>query len=449
LIALPPAAGSTWIAEQGGERARVQGLVRADVAIVGAGLTGLSTAFHLKRSAPGAQVVVVDAGAVASGASGRGTGLLGPRVGPGIATARKRYGARAAAAMYAESVAAVEEVLRLVEEQTIECGAQRGPQFVVARTRGGAAALAAQAAVYAALGCDVPYVSGADLVGIPAGLYRAALRYAPSATLDPASLTRGLARRAEAAGAVIYERSPVLGIERKRVLELRLPDALIRATNVVLATNAFPAPAPGPRSMLPLEAQAIATEPLAPEIVAELGWNGGYAVLESGGIAPYYRLTADLRVVLGGGVPQLPDGASADASRQSTWRQQERWLRALHPALSGVRVSHRWSGYIAITRDWLPVVGPSERVPGLWFAGGWCGHGLAFSIRSGRELAQALLAAAIPRVNMPWWRGDGPFFPGGTLARALVGGSLCALRELTACEGALRARFEGSPRDAA
>src|SRR5262249_10145039 len=157
----------------------------ADVAIVGAGLLGLSTALHLIEREPGLDVLVLDAGDIAAGASGRGTGLLGPRVGPAVDRARERYGDEIGRRMCRASVDAVPRVRELGSRLGIDCGLRDGDQHVVAASERDAQALRRQAQAYRELGLDVPLLSGAQLrarVDMP---YRLGLCYRDAATLDP------------------------------------------------------------------------------------------------------------------------------------------------------------------------------------------------------------------------------------------------------------------------
>lgn len=402
----------------------------ADVAIVGAGLLGLSTALHLLERDPGLDVLVLDAGDVAAGASGRGTGLLGPRVGPAVDQARERFGDEVARRMYLASVDAVHQVRELVSRAGIACGLRDGDQFVVAASDQTAQALHRQAAAYRALGLDVPLLSRADLrdrIDVP---YRAGLRYRDAATLDPAALTRGLAETVRRHGARLYPYTPVRGLTRLgRVPGLTLPTGTVRARTVVLAVNAY---APGLRlpvgTVLPLAVSAIATAPLDPETYAALGGPDGYAVVDANPMAPYFRTTPDGRLVVGGGRPALAGGQPADP----------RWLadaaRALHPGLRPVEVAHAWHGRIGMTGDGLPVVGRVPGQPEVWYAGGCNGHGLAMSVAHGAYLADTLTGAdmltGVPGPELPWHRDRAPWLPVRGPARPLLRGYLAALDRL-------------------
>ncbi|GHJ43220.1 oxidoreductase [Catellatospora sp. TT07R-123] len=414
----------------------------ADVVIVGAGLTGLSAALHLLRAEPGLDVLILDAGQPGSGASGHGTGLLGPRIGPPVDLARRRFGDDTARAVYAFSTAAVARVLALIAESGIDCDLTAGAQEIVARTEADAARLRSRARAYAELGIEVPLLPGSELAPYPDVAYLAGLRYPSAATLDPAALTRGLADAARAAGARIRPGTLVREVHPGRVSTSTGP---VRARKILVAVNGYADHLRLPvGTMLPLRVHAIATAPLP---VGVLDGVARTAVIEHGDLAPYYRLTPDRRLIAGGGralLPArgdgLPPGPADDTRHAPAWRFLTGWLHTLHPALRDIEVTHRWSGRIAMTGDGLPVVG--RAAPGVWYAGGCGGHGLALSVATGAYLAEHHLGDRAPGgapASLPWHRDRAPRLPVGGLARPLLGGylaTLAARAERKAREGA-------------
>ncbi|MFE4645795.1 NAD(P)/FAD-dependent oxidoreductase, partial [Streptomyces sp. NPDC056730] len=232
-------------ATTGASSGRVTGGLTADVAVVGAGLAGLSTAYHLIERDPSLDVVVVDARHPAAGASGRGTGLLGPRVGPSIDRAARRYGPSMARDMYLASVTAVERVVALTEELGAPCGLRGGGQIVATRTASGLASLARQARTYQALGLDVPVLSAADIrerLDVP---YHAGLFHRSAGTLDPAALSGALAAACAAKGVRFHDDSPLRGLrpgDGGTPTELLFPSGTLRARKAVLAVNAAAGP---------------------------------------------------------------------------------------------------------------------------------------------------------------------------------------------------------------
>ncbi|WP_078876869.1 FAD-binding oxidoreductase [Streptomyces sp. 150FB] len=411
-------------AADGAPAARISGGLTADVAVVGAGLAGLSTAYHLIERDPSLDVVVVDARHPAAGASGRGTGLLGPRVGPAIDRAARRFGPSMARRMYLASVTAVERVVALTEELGAPCGLRTGEQIVATRGGPGLASLARQAETYRALGLDVPVLSAAAIrerVDVP---YHAGLLYRSAATLDPAALSGALAAACAAKGVRFYDDSPLRGLGPgggAAPTELLFPSGTLRARKTVLAVNAAAGQLGLPvGTVLPLQVHAVATAPLGAEARAALGGATGTAVVNTMSLAPYFRLTHDGRLVVGGGravhLPGLSPGRAAELST-ATWAWLEERLRLLHPSVAEVPVSHRWSGQIGMTMDDLPVVGHVGGHPDIWYIGGCCGHGLAMSVAHGSHVAESLVEGppatrgGVGPGGYPWHRDRAPLVP--------------------------------------
>ncbi|MFB7635386.1 NAD(P)/FAD-dependent oxidoreductase [Streptomyces sp. NPDC056149] len=430
----PPAGRPCWpgpapdpTAPPGAEPApppRVRGVVDADVTVVGAGLAGLSTAYHLADRDPSLDVLVVDAEGPAAGASGRGTGLLGPRVGPPVDRAVARFGPDTARRMHRASVDAVEQVIELCARLGVTTTVRTGEQVVATRTADGLAALARQSAAYRELGLDVPVLTAAEIrdrLDVP---YHAGLRYR-AAALDPSALTGALARACAAKGVRFLGNSRLLALRPGRTAaetHLAFPGGTVRTRKAVLAVNAAAGELNLPvGTVLPLLVHALATEPLPDAARAAFAGRGDCALIDAHPLAPYFRLTPDGRLVLGGGRPLLAPVAD-DAGAAAVWAWLEERLRRLHPALAEVEVSHRWAGQIGMTTDGLPVVGPLTGHPDVWYVGGCCGHGLAMSVAHGAHVARALTDGAPAR--LPWHRSCAPRLPLPRPARPVLSAAL-------------------------
>ncbi|WP_434599890.1 NAD(P)/FAD-dependent oxidoreductase [Streptomyces sp. A5-4] len=391
---------------------RLHGTHRYDVAVIGAGLTGLSTAVELLELDPGLRVVVLEADHVAAGASGRGTGLLGPRIGPALSVARRRYGDDVARASYLWSVAAVRHVLGLVQRHRISCDLTPGTQLVVAREEKAAGEQRREADAAAALGLPVGLVGQDELPAVAAG-YRGGLRYPGAATLDPAALTAQLARIGEQRGLTVFERSPVRGIRRGLLTTLSTNDGAIVADHVVVAVNALGTAAVASAGVLGLRVQAGVTEKLPSEALAALDGLRTEPLIEHGELSPYFRLTPDGRIVVGGGAARRgPHGSLAPVP--SLLRDA---VRALSPVLADVEIESSWAGPVGMTRDGLPVVGGDRGDPGLHHAAGCNGHGLAISAYHGAHLARRIVDGNRDDLSfaLPWMRPKAPWMPRGRL----------------------------------
>jgi gamma-glutamylputrescine oxidase len=421
--------------------------LHADVAVVGGGLTGLSTAYHLLCARPGLRVVVLEAGpAMGGGASGRNTGMVGPGVGQSLAALVDRLGGAAAAALYRETLHAVAETRALVEREEIDCDLEMSGQLLCARSRGDRRRLARQAALMRAL--DLPVAAlddGARAAALPlpppAGDPAdgpAALRLPLAGILHPGKLVAGLGARAAALGARLFTGARVRGIEgggagERARLALERGGA-VTADRVVVATAGYTAGLGLLRGrVLPVHLQALATAPLPARTRALLRWPGREGVVEARRLFNYFRLTAEDRLVFGGGAPryhwrgQAPAGEAREAGRALA-----RALAATFgDALEGVPITHVWTGVIGYTLDALPAIGPERGRPAIVHAVGWCGHGLALSVAAGAWVARLLARADGPShpadlARLAWFRAAPPALRGEALRwlsfRAAVGG---------------------------
>ncbi|HEX3785862.1 MAG TPA: FAD-binding oxidoreductase [Pseudonocardiaceae bacterium] len=413
--------GAPWASiGEPGSRPRLRGVQRCDVAIIGAGLTGLSTAMELLDRDPDRRIIMIEADHVAAGGSGRGTGLLGPRVGPALTVARRRYGDDVARAAYLWSTRAVRHVLDLVERLGISCDLTRGSQLVAALGDQAAADQEREADAARALGLPVTFVGRAELPAV-AARYASGLRYGPAATLDPSALTGALARLGEQRGLTIFERSPVRDIRRGLLTTVAADDGEVVAEQVIVAVNGFGGTMGTTPGVLGLRVQAGVTEKLPQRALDALDGLCAEPLIEASQLSPYYRLTPDGRLVVGGGaVARGAFGSIAPAPGKLRAA-----VRRLSPTLARVDIESTWAGPIGMTRDGLPVVGRAPDHPRVFYAGGCNGHGLAVSIYNGAELAR-LIAGDAPLTgeegpaDMPWLRSRAPWVPHGRMVDRLL-----------------------------
>ncbi|MFE3656308.1 NAD(P)/FAD-dependent oxidoreductase [Streptomyces sp. NPDC059165] len=407
-------------------RPRLHGTHRCDVAVIGAGLAGLSTAVELLEHKPELRVTVLEADHVAAGASGRGTGLLGPRLGPALTTARRRYGDDLARATYLWSLAAVQHVLDLVERHRISCDLTPGSQLVVATGERAAEQQWREADAARALGVPVSFV-GPDALPPVAARYASGLRYSHAATLDPAALTEQLARIGEQRGLTVFERSRVRGVRRGLLLTVSTDDGEVVADHVVVAVNAYGGALKAPTGVVGVRVQAGVTRKLTDDALAALAGLHTEPLIEHGELSPYFRLTADGRLVVGGrDVRRGPHGSLAPSPGRLGAA-----VRALSPALSDAQVEATWAGPVAVTRDGLPVVGHHPDDPRLFHAAGCNGHGLAISVHHGAYLARWIADGDRDPLTsaLPWMRPKGPWIPRGRLVDRVLDRYLARLAD--------------------
>lgn len=350
----------------------------ADAVVVGAGYTGLSAARELARR--GRSVLVLDRERVGTGASTRNGGMCHPGVKAGLAELLAE-GAEGRA-MWDATVDGFVALERLAGEGGIACHYRRTGHVVLAHRLDAVAGLRASAEAHRQVGDEDVRLLGrdelAEEVGTPA--YEAGLVVGTSGGLHPALLFAGVHRLAAEAGASVVGLTEVTGVDRRRRggFVVRTNRGTVTAGDVLVATNAWAGRRPAlvpwlHRRVLPVGSYIVATEPLAPDVAAEV-IPRGRMLFDTRNFLRYWRLGPDGRMLFGG---------RTSFGRTTVAQSRDRLYRAMvavHPALAGARVTHAWGGLVALTVDRRPHVG---RVDGVAYAAGWCGTGVVLSTHVG------------------------------------------------------------------
>ncbi len=384
-------------------RPSLPGDVDCDVAIVGAGFTGLWSAYYLKQLRPDLRVVVLEREIAGYGPAGRNGGWAGS----GIAGSPKAYGHSIGddAILRGERATreAVDEIGRVAKAEAIECGYRKAGTLMVATSEPQRARMQARVANRYDSEDHEQTLTGDELdalVRIPGAL---AGRFSPAAArIDPARLVRGLADACDRLGVTIHERSPALDLAPRRV---RCEAGTVRADTVLRTTESYTTQLPGQRlRYLPLYSLMIATEPLPPEVWDRLGWADGLLVGDLHHLFFYAQRTLDGRIAIGGrGAPyRLREPISEDNERSKEVAQRlKQTLRRNFPAAADATITHHWGGPLAVPRDWSMSVCFDARTR-LGWAGGYTGHGVVATNIAGRTLADLTLGLATDRVTLPW-----------------------------------------------
>jgi glycine/D-amino acid oxidase-like deaminating enzyme len=411
---------SYWWRARGGfppRRPSLPGPADADVCIVGAGFTGLWTAYYLKQADPSLRIVVLEAAFAGFGASGRNGGWLTSAL-PG---SRERYargpgGRDAVVDLQGQLRETVDEVGRVCTAEGIDADLVKGGELSVAATPAQHQRLRAELAADREWGLgedDVRYLGPAELAGrvrIPGGLGGL---YSPHcARIQPAKLVTGLAAAVERAGVEIYEATPVTRIDPGQAggphpVPARACTVFgdVTARYVLRATEGFTAGLPGRRrDLLPMNSSMIVTEPLGDDAWQEIGWAGCEAIGDSAHVYMYAQRTADGRIAIGGrGIPYRFGSGLDDrgVTQPRTIDTLGRILRKLFPAAGTARIDHAWCGVLGVPRDWCATV-TLDAPSGLGWAGGYTGHGVAASNLAGHTLADLVAGTPTPRTALPW-----------------------------------------------
>ncbi|MDQ4084854.1 MAG: FAD-binding oxidoreductase [Actinomycetota bacterium] len=392
--------------EPPGHRPPLTGDTAADVVVVGAGFTGLWTAYYLLRAAPGLRVVVVESSTAGFGASGRNGGwcsALFPRSVPALA---RRHGRAAALAQQQAMRATVDEVAAVVDREGIDCHLAKGGTVAVARTPAQLARAereVAQARAWGGTPADVELLGPEEVRKHVRATGALGGTYTPHcAAVQPLRLVRGLAAAVEHRGCVLHEHTPVTAIESGGV---RTTYGRVRARVVVRATEGYTAGLPGQRRRLaPVYSLMLATEPLPPSAWTGIGLERRQTFTDFRHLLVYGQRTADDRVAFGGRGAPYHFGSRVRPSFDQDPRvfaALRSTLVELFPVLAEARVTHTWGGPLGVPRDWCASVG-LDRSTGIGWAGGYVGDGVGTSNLAGRTLADLILSRDTDLVRLPW-----------------------------------------------
>jgi glycine/D-amino acid oxidase-like deaminating enzyme len=382
------------------------GSTDVDVAIVGAGYTGLWTAYYLAKSDPSLRIAVLEAEVIGFGASGRNGGwcsAIFPATLRKIASTSTRDDARR---MQQVMNATVTEIGRVVTAEGIDC--DWAPNGYVSVARNEAQWARAQAEVQGwrdwGFGEDhMQLLSAGEASARVAASDVYGGTYTPHcAAVQPAKLVRGLGDAVRAAGVVIYENTRAQEITPGRV---RTDRGDVRARVVVRATEGYTALLPGlRRDMVPMYSLMVATAPLPNSVWDRIGLRSRETFSDKRHLRIYGQRTADGRLAFGGrGAPyhygsRVAPAFDVDPRVHAMLR---RIVTDLFPVLDGVEYTHAWGGNLGIPRDWYPSLG-YDRETGLAHAGGYVGDGVATSNLAGRTLADMITGAASDLTSLPW-----------------------------------------------
>ena len=410
-------------------RPALRGDTNADVAIVGAGYTGLWTAYYLKRAQPDLRVIVIEAEIAGYGASGRNGGWCAGEIAGNRERLRKAHGREAVIALYREMFRTVDEVGKAAADEGIDCDFQKGGILTFATNEAQVASLRRTLADERDWGfdeADFAWLSPAELPGQVAGAL-GALFTPHGAAIHPFKLVRGLARVVEGLGVPIYEKTRATHINTGMV---KTDHGTVRAQSVIRATEVFTVNFPGhERDFVPVYSLMVATEPLGPAFWASHGFARREVFNDARQLIIYGQRTADGRLAFGGRGARYHFGSTlrSDYDRQPRVHDAvAEILRTLFPNLDEARITHRWGGAVALPRDWRPAV-VYDRSTGLGHAGGYAGEGVAASNLAGRTLADLILARDTELTRLPWvghrspkWEPEPLRFVGANLATALA-----------------------------
>lgn len=418
---LPDSRLSLWLAEYGeySPNPPLGGDVAVDVAVIGGGFLGLSTALALRRRDASLDVAVLEAKTVGYGASGRNGSFAMTVIGLGFGTTAMLRGRAYLQRAHRYMEQCVDRLDVFIDEEGLRCDKIRPGFLRVATTPGYVRRLQKQVALMNSLGFeDIEWFDGPMTRKlVDSKRYRGALWEPRLVLIDPAKLVREEKRVAVESGVQLFEQTPVLAIAQPNGTgdnyRLLTPLGAVTATKLVFATNAYSRAFEDlTRLQVPAFTYMIATEPLSEEQLAPIGWHERQGIEDARNLIHYYRLTPDNRIAIGGGPVGMTRDCGLDADEnERAWHHLEQHLHWLWPHLADVAITHRWGGPFSVTLDLTPALGYVGDQRRAVYGLGCIGHGVAMSYLNGVVLAELLLegtrdvATECPFVNrrvVPW-----------------------------------------------
>jgi glycine/D-amino acid oxidase-like deaminating enzyme len=371
------------------------GTASADLAIVGGGLTGLWTALRVLEKEPGLRVVVLEAGTCGAGASGRNGGQVHSWFESLDRLAAVTDPAEALRLAQA-SADAIDELEALQNSGEVDMDLRLDGWLWTASSSAQEGAWQKALELCAANGVAPYRVLDAEEIQQRTGStasYQGVVE-ARAGSLHPGKLMRNLKAHALRKGVIIHEHTPVTTVTAGKPATLTTPDGSLRATNVLLATNAWASSVPElRRKMYVVDSQVIATEPI-PDRLDELGWKSGEAICDAQNQVLYYQRTPEGRVIFGrgSGGTIFRDRLGAALNRDPRWVADSiAEFHRVYPSLSDVRIDYDWLGPIDCVPAHVPIFGNLEGQDNIFYAVGWNGTGLAQIPACSRIIASMIL----------------------------------------------------------
>jgi glycine/D-amino acid oxidase-like deaminating enzyme len=384
-----------------------------DVAVIGSGYTGLNAAIELRKA--GASVVVLEHRSIGWGASSRNGGMALTGMKEAMPVLCKRYGNALGRAFWEWSLASIDHIERTIVEEGIDCDFERTGHMLLAFKPKHFTNFDEEARWFHAMfGYDnLSVVSKAELRNeIGTDAYYGGLVDHRSAALHPARYVFGLARAAARRGAHLVEHTSLKAISRTRLgFRLVTSGGELNARAVLLATNGYTTDVVKPirEGVFPVGSYIIVTEPLPPALQQELSPRQRM-FFDSKHFLNYFRLTPDGRMLFGG----RHDLSTELDLAESAQKMQSRMVEVF-PQLAGVPVTHSWNGKLGVAFDLMPHAG---RIKGIYYAGGYAGHGVSIASLLGKEMGEMLvgqrtstLFAQIPHNRYPFTPYDRFYLP--------------------------------------
>jgi glycine/D-amino acid oxidase-like deaminating enzyme len=406
---------SFWLATYGPYTPNppLEGEIRVDVAVIGGGFTGLSTAYHIKKDSPGMEVAVLEAEVIGFGASGRNGGFSMTLFGLEPAVTKALFGQERTVEAHRYMERAVDYVDDLVREHDIQSDYEFSGFLRAATTPGYVKRIKHDLEILVSMG-----ITGIDWIEadeireqVNSPLFLGGWWEPRCGLMNPAKQARELKRIVQASGAQVYENTPVTEVRRDDRFKLKTPKGTLDAEKIVFATNAYSHLIPHlRRKQVPAFTHMVVTEPLAGRQLATIGWQNRQGLEDARNLVHYFRLTADNRIAMGGSDVSLAFGGDMQRDmNERIFADLEGDVVKLFPNLEGIRFTHRWGGPVSVTVDMAPAIGYLGDKRAVYSLG-CVGHGVSMTHLNGWTLADMILERQsdltsvwfVNRRTLPW-----------------------------------------------
>ena len=390
------------------------GDIDVDVAIVGGGFTGLSSAYHLKKDQPGLNIAILESEIIGYGASGRNGGFNMTLFGLTLGITAIRFGKEKAKQSHHYMERAVDLLRDLVAELKLDCDYEHPGFLRVATSEKYKKRIMHEIELAHKLGIEgIEWLEkDATREQLNSDMYIGAWWEPRCGILNPAKLSWSWAETLKPMDITIYEKTPVSEIKRgKDKISLITPHGTVKANKVVLATNAwshfFPALK---RKQIPVWTHIVITEPISDKQFEEIRWQNRQGIEDARNLVHYYRLTADNRLVMGGRDVSVTFGKDMEKDlNEDVFEGLRKDVAELFPALKDIKYTHSWGGPVSVPLDMAPALGYAgdERVV---YSLGCVGHGVSLTHLNGQTIRDLVLERKtdltdvffVNRRTIPW-----------------------------------------------
>ena len=388
--------------------------IDVDVAIVGGGFTGLSSAYHLKKAEPNLRIAIVESEVVGFGASGRNGGFNMTLFGLTLGITAIRFGKKKAKEAHLYMEKAVDLLRDLVEELHLDCDYEHPGFLRVATSEKYKARIQEEIELAHKLGINGIEWMGKDRLEhqVKSPMYLGAWWEPRCGILNPAKLAWSWKDVLVPMGIEIYENTPAVEIFQKNGnVFLKTPGGRIRADKVVMATNAWSHFFPKlRRKQIPAWTHIVLTEPISEQQFEEIGWHNRQGIEDARNLVHYYRLTADNRLLMGGRDVSVSTGYDMDRDMNPiTFEGLKKDVYQLFPALRDIGFTHEWGGPVSVPLDMAPAIGYMGD-KNVVYSLGCVGHGVSLTHLNGKTISDMILERQteltdvffVNRKTIPW-----------------------------------------------